>query len=592
MTINRRTFGLAAIAALATSRLQSDDQPRKPPQRLPLPHDGVLQAAADLARLPILDQPHQWYIWFQDAAQDRYRLAYQLALNLGTSRAQFVAKATPVGPNLLRLDKRVWFPDQPTPQEAAVGITPPRIAFEQILGTYIDPTFYVDAAKTAADIVTAQAVKLIAPGSQTVLASIAAGTPVTPLGPTSGRLSWVQYRNLKGWLPTASIQQRTPGIGGVFSPAIRAYGDVERAANYLQQAAGAVPIVEADRWLVHSLRATKGGLYYKLQGLVSPDGRRRVTLDQYFSLFGANEAAAEALNGNDFVPVFRSQITGVSRRIVAFFGRATRPSQGAPLITWTQDVAADNIVPAKGPIYNLFPGVFKPDGSEIIATKSTGLPSYTLWNGRNELQDFATDNIASDHRIPDPHRKRLTPGISCIRCHEDGYRDAPSGIQQIANSRGDGTTPVLLTDLAELAKGRTLEEISAEFIEKYSGDTAAALDNARDAYALIVKRMTRPTPHAEGLEVTEAHGLISQAYQRYEFDPIDPIEVMRRLGYVCETNADALELFGRVVPKESPESTSVATIRAYQPGIPQTTVTREYFEDVYQPLLSRSMQNR
>ena len=270
----------------------------------------------------------------------------------------------------------------------------------------------------------------------------------------------------------------------------------------------AVPIVYGPRWLGQSLRTLEGGLYYKLRGW------DKLSQTEWLAEFGANEAASEALAGNSFAGKFRSNVTSKPRRGVVFFGVATRPTSGFPLVALTQDISDGQTDPKQHPIYSLLKFEFA--ASELIAVLPNGFPAAFLANAKGEIQTFVPPDIAKDHTIPPPHTALLEPLMSCGRCHgpDDFYKPFSNDVKRLLR-RID-----VYGDLGKRDQLQAVDEIAG----KYSGEI-------EDAFVLARNACERACFRATGFGTADCWRFIVTEWDAYRYDDVTTQRAALELGF-------------------------------------------------------------
>ena len=561
------------------------------PAYLPLPHELVQAAAADMQALPLEDQPHQQYFSFRDPDSD-YRLPFNVTLNLAVNRGSLQLQATPVGSYLVRIDKRQWLPRQNN-VERELRLTPPRENFDRILNSYVDETYTVDAADDQVDvIVTVGAVPL--KSRDRVLVEIPAGHSIRVLGrQVLGGIKWLKTSHA-GRVGFVRADQCRSSRGPVPVPALHITQDARasEAYQYMVTMTGvASPIVDAERWTVFSLRQTAGGLYYRLVG--AEDGNRRLTQKEIERQYGVDAAASLDFRSTNGIGMWRATPTGSARRILVNTGIAVNPALGVGVNAVTEDrFKGDEQVDAH-PIFNLLPdGGFVPQGKEALFTKPNGLWAAYLFNGKGELVDAAPGNLASDRTIPSPHVTELEPAISCIRCHaaDDGWPAAPNSVAKLLARGKDGRRLSVVGDVTQLHDGRSAAEVLNEIASLYQGDASVALRAARDTFHMACKNMTRG-PDGEGLGAKDACEAIGMAFNAYAYDPITPQAALRELGISVGDDATAVVYLNRLLPPlpDGREDPTITTIKRFDPNDLTFVISRQVWAQVYPATLHRAL---
>ena len=543
--------------------------------------DAVQAAAADLAAMPIVDQPHQFYLWVRNPTRKtRGGLIY--ALN-SVSRAQINLKPYEThGGRLMRLDLREWKAEKSD-----------RERFERVIASYVDPYFYV-ATGTIQDVPAGGVDPL------SLLRLPAGAVPVLPFEVIRRDSKYVTLRcrpfnyNGKKWTSArvsatdfkrATNQGSKPGgIGGTvaagresprFSPLL-----VELAPDAtlaMQSLTGrVVSIVDAERWLVHSLSTIDGGIYYDLMGFTG------LTQDQWLELWGAD--IEDARRQSEYIGQWESGVTGQPRRAVFTVGRKIRQSTAYPLVVLTEDVAEGSFDPTKHPIYSLG-DTFKHDAVEALAMMSNGYIATAIFDGKGAIQDEAPPEIVAD-RTKLKGSTRLQPAISCIRCHGgvEGWKDMPNHVQTML---GEKVKQWRLRPLAEVGEVGDITKQLMTIAEKYSGDLTLPIKLARDSHHSAVFDST-------GMTAVDAAQAVTDIFNAYQFSPISPQQACAELGVQVD-EASALEMFNQILPPPSEASIGLAledpavhTIRGWGKS-PRYHVSRLSWEANYMANLARAL---
>lgn len=371
--------------------------------------------------------------------------------------------------------------------------------------------------------------------------------------------------------------------GVAFGPHI----DQAAAAELIQHTGHNTPIVYGPAWLGGSLRTLEGGIYYKLRGYDQTDQK------QWLALFGASEAASEALRGNAFAGRLGSNVAGKKpRRAVVFFGIATNPTYGYPLVSLTQDIFDEDVTPDTDPIYSLLD--FKFRATEIIASLPNGFPAAFLANDKGERQDSVPENVAKDHTVPDPHTARLEPLIACGRCHgpDDFYKPFPNNVKRLLSlERAPGQRLDVFGDLTEADQHQAIEKIAG----KYKGDFEDAFILARDAAERAAFRAT-------GMGVEDCWAIISSEWQAHHYDSVTAFQACLELGWLLPVDTSpeqAAKFFRELVPVlpgnaygVSPENPYIASlcdwVKEHEKVSERLDVGRRQWERIYRDAALRA----
>lgn len=323
-----------------------------------------------------------------------------------------------------------------------------------------------------------------------------------------------------------------------------------------------VPVVRADWFVVKSLSSIEGGRYLELRGIEESE-------TTVLSRFGVFEEQSEIVEGDRRVGMFRSNVTGKARSVVALetlIGRA-----------WiTEDLFDEDVNEDNHPIYNLVDNPFR--GREIIVEMGNGLHLYMITDNEGNILREAPPNLVTDHRIPSPNTNRLQAGaISCIRCHGD-----EAGLKTCAN------------DVATLLAGPLRLQGDTAFIDsittRYSGrkfDRSILL--GREDYEAAVDKISNGR-----LDAAKMSDLLSDIYAQYRYDLVTVDQSLEELGFDIKAEG----FTGREVLREVLEfdvgSTPFAiledpAIAALSQGIP---IRRVDFERIHSRLAFRTARIR
>jgi hypothetical protein len=275
-----------------------------------------------------------------------------------------------------------------------------------------------------------------------------------------------------------------------------------------------VPIIDGRQLMVSALTTLEGGCYYDFRGIKSG-----TTLPEYLASRGASEGQVASLESLEKAVVLHSGVTAKERMVSVFRGAGVRASVGGGLVAITFDPFDEDRDPGSSAVRNLLE--FRGRGSEVILELSNGFHEWTLFNEQGKLVTVAPPNLASDHRIPEPHTRNLQPGISCIRCHaaEDGWRGLTNDVPRILAAGTD-----IFGDLSD--PGDRLKSVQL-LAGLYSGDWFEA-----GVGPLAVGRLTydRACFQVTGRPVDETSLLISTMFEGYAYTPLDAWAVARELG--------------------------------------------------------------
>lgn len=512
-----------------------------------------------------------WYVWIRDSEDDELIDVYDWVLNYGTSRAEVPLRTTKIRGGaagvLLRLDRREWFPTLSS-----------QTNFVDIVEEYVDPHFYDYQALLQ------QPIKILETSQSGSHVRISCD-PYVKDGKryTSKWITPEEYEELNASHVAEFIDVRQ------FNPAVLSLA--RESADTLKEVTGLnVPIVEAERWLVHSLRTLDGGLYYRLQGYRDADGKG-VNQQQWLDLFGVSEDDAAKADAEEFIGLWRSNVTAKARRAKFLQGRLVRPSVGSALTVITQDPADGDIETGQHPLYSLFD--FKFAATEVLAMRPNGTVAYALFSDDGELQDAAPDDIVSDHTVPTPHTTRVESAISCIRCHgpDSQWRPMPNQVKTLLSTEfADNRRLRVFTDLSD--PKRTQDEVLHGLAVRYSGDLTLPLRLARDAVEFTSARLVDFTLEADGYAV-EAAARVARRFEKYVYTPITPQEALRTLG-VRTTDVVAMEILKNLNPIGNSDVAVLAdpayvTLLLHEKD-DSLVVTRQDWERIYASVLGTAIE--
>lgn len=556
------------------------------------PDTAVKLAAQDARALAAVDPvqaANSWYVWLRDPADKDFETIYDYVLNNAVSRADILLRADRIRSGtdvLLRIDKRRWLPD-----------TKSRANFDGIVNAYCDPNFYVLGEDTVGGVAGVAQTKT---EEDVVRELFTQQHPTLVFKAVKSRndknqvLVTTEPYNLDGKAYSAAYvvlgAAAAPVASGIlFGPVVQSTA-AKDAQDLMTITGMTVPIVEAERWMVFSLRTLDGGLYYRLQGLDDGKGKR-LTQDEWLAGFGADEKRSISLGGRELIGMWASNVTGKPRRAQFMYGINMRPSAGQPLVVITQDNLDETKDVTIHPMYSLLDNRY--DATEILATRSNGLIAYGLFDGNGGLQDAAPDNLVRDHTIPKPFTNRLESAISCIRCHgpHDQWQPMANQVKTILSSSTSGAQLAVIGD--GTAKNSDVATLNIELAKLYSGDLSIPLELARNSYEAACAKLTgvvREQPdHAKWIV-----SVLTDRYDRYLYKLITPQEALRTLGVSCDTPEESAAMFDLLLPavskEEGPKLTDVAiaSLRLYAKDN-TLTILRTDWERIYQSALAYSV---
>lgn len=342
------------------------------------------------------------------------------------------------------------------------------------------------------------------------------------------------------------------------------------------------PLLRADYFLRRLTTSFDDGLYYHFAGFIR-DGHK-LTEAEIFRTVGLDVLLSRAVEGDDRAGMFQSGVTEKPRIVEQVQGAV-----GRARITY--DVFDEDVSAERHAIYNLLDGPEKSRGKEIIFERANGLHGFILTDGKGQLVTEAPPQLAADHRLPEPKTRRLSPPLSCIRCHasESGVRTVRNEVPALLAEPADGFD--LLDDLSSKA-GRvaTVDRLAGLY---GAGDKfQQGIFASRLAYADAVWTATRGAGvHDSEQVVPKVSGLLVEQVGDYLY-PRSPIEgpvnadrAALEWGYKVEPGKGAAFLSQVLKPGKvdvlidgQPVAFADPGIRALQRGL---TIRRADMERIY-----------
>jgi hypothetical protein len=505
-----------------------------PITKLPGPNDALILAWADSQRLAPTDRLFTRYIWVRNGnALDAKAVSF--AMNV-VSRATPIARPQPISKDsllLLRLDVRAYAPQKADLEEWL------RL-WEEL---QFDPRFSLlitQGTLKALDLDKLKGVHGWVVGTANILENSEPYRDETTGRTVQGR--WVSKR-VNGLMELKDVRDieviRLPGQ--FLDQTI-----YNRLVNLLGTQA---PVVSDDYFLGRVLSAIKGknaykviygGLYYDLAGTkrVNKEKQEKGTdEDKLLEQLGVGnvekgvdaKAIFDKLRSDQRVAVFRSGVTGKPRQIEFFRTLSGRIDAGTGLISFTHDLADDDVDIDTHPVANLLN--FTDKAREVIYERRNGLHGYALFNGQGALQDEAPFDVVLDHTIPAPFTQRLQPAISCISCHEaegsDGWKKVTNDVKQLVK-------PDRKLDIfGDTSQKKELIPDTLDRLSLYQGEPERALVRGRDDYASSVLRATGPWPAStkgQADVVQHAGTRVVAVWRGYFYDLVTAGAALRELG--------------------------------------------------------------
>jgi len=546
---------------------------------LPNEANAVALAVADISSMQEYDRPFQRYVWIPDHDDDKIG-AICYAVNLACSNSSMIVYPSKIGGGaLLRWDLRRLCPND----EDLIRLLKIWENFQ------FDPYFHVIVDSDRAIPTNTLQIEPNFEESGSVLQITE--LPSQPTDPTgSSRFvidgqNW--YRSPSGnhmiWVDGKWIKSDPPKPAII--PKLNLPEDIEQVSAYgahcgLEQAVILQSLTQSnssitryDFFLTKILSVIDGGLYYDLVGI--EDGSTQADL---LERLGANITEIEELRSDQKAAIFRSNVTGKPRAILAFQGSGIRPGVGTGLITITQDVGDGSIDPRVDPIKNLLDA--DDDAREFIAERPNGLHLFALFDGDGNIQDEAPPDVVKDHTIPAPHTARLQPAISCIRCHgpDEGLKPFQNDAQTMLKS--------MLDVFDDLSSKQSIPETLDRLAGLYSGNLDKPIRRAKDDYDEAVFRATR------GMSVIKTSAVVSDIYGKYNYDLVTPQVACKELGFEIPSDKAVFYLNQLLPPLQrdeigvSPEDPYLGALKA---GI---GINRYQWEQVFADAAFRVLQTR
>ena len=281
-------------------------------------------------------------------------------------------------------------------------------------------------------------------------------------------------------------------------------------------------IYRADWFLARAMTTIGGGRYYDFRQ-VTRKPEKGSGLDNWLSERGLFVGTTQQVGGERRAAMFRSGVTGKPRRIDLF------PTLAGGLGSITRDVKDGNVRADSHPIRNLLD--FRDDGSEVIVALPNGMLDFLLADARGNIVDEAPPDLVRDHTIPPPHTARLTPMVSCARCHntqaDEGWRVVANDVERLLGSR--------LNVFADVGSGLTAEQAA----DKLAGLYGLPIESAdgmlgrgrRDFAAAMARTASGFRFDATKSIVAEVSSVATGIFDRYAFDQVTPQQAALELGY-------------------------------------------------------------
>ncbi len=495
------------------------EQPQPEPKPAPLtPADAVAMAMADIATLPTEIASQRRYLWCLNASKEEHAaVAYTLNSTWSHSVVDVYPKVLGKG-ELVAIDLRLCAPDDKTEYDRL------RLLWEKL--AVKEPYFHV-------------------PGKYK--------QTVAPYKDKAGKE--INFRWVDGFVEAPYLGQ------GIYD---------------LEQATGSyAPILRADYWMVRSLDAANGGIYYEIRGLEAG----KTKLEDYLVSRGASKEQAQRLRADEKA-VFVSEVTDKPRAVTMFPTSSTRLTTGLGVAAITDDIFDETDDAEFDPMRNFLES--KTDGHEVFVTTPSGWLEFTLFNGKGELVREAPPNLVADRRIPEPHTPRLQGGISCIRCH------GPKEMWQPFTNEVSAMLSKQLNVYGELNTKSSQYDVLQRLAGLYSGDLSEILVQARNGAAKRTFAVMKMQP-------AEAAAALSNTYNDYVFKRVGAKTACFELGIVVpEDDTLGVQTFKNSVPplERVFDDPVIGRLQVEFLDIDRKanrglTLTRRQFELVYADAMSR-----
>jgi len=389
----------------------------------------------------------------------------------------------------------------------------------------------------------------------------------------------------------------------------RALGDTAQLLPQFTQSN--VPIIRLDEFIaqVYSSDAERRGLYYHFIGAIN-DAGERISFTELLRDLGAGKAEVK-------VPILQSKVTGKPRIVHLVYGNTVRPSVGTGLIAYTSDTL-DN---QRGVNWLVDVDAFEAVAlaREVITEAANGTHKYYAF-ADELLLDTVPDNVACNHRLPEPYTTRLAAGAGCISCHSqddnaEGYRTALSDFlelsvrsprfraffqqdqilkqeaakfKQIFANQGQGADVRVLNQDEFIVKQFNDFELFEQLSGEYFGSVERAVNRARQDRATTIQRIAGL--HLPANVDASASTLVGQGIFQilldYEYSAVTPAVALRDIGFDVKDERIASAVFARhtgtALGIDDPVIIALAT------GL---SVDRGTYEDSYEVIIANRAAN-
>lgn len=340
---------------------------------------------------------------------------------------------------------------------------------------------------------------------------------------------------------------------------LRVNGALPEAYEALQvECATEAPIVELRYMLTRLLTTIKGqggdkqifgGLYYEFAGVVRKP-KAGTAEDDFFAKLGVADpekgvTAAkfyERMESERRAAMTFSNVTAKPRRIDL---APTPRTRDGGWVSITHDPNDDDQDATKDPVKSVLDLV--DFAREVRASKPNGFILDALFDKDGALQDEVPFNVAHDHKIPEPHTRRLQPSIGCIRCHGT---DGSMGLKPFRNDVADLIRESgILDDLTQ--RGTLQYAIYKQANDLYGSDPDKFLARARQDYSAAALEATGPWKEGKQADIVKyVSQHVADLFDEYNYRPVDARTALweLRVAKVAE-NAKAAKMLQEMFPK-------------------------------------------
>jgi hypothetical protein len=567
--LDRRTLLKAAVASLLSLKIRADEPPKAGNYqvvRRQTEPEALTVALADASSPANL--PGDWlYIWDPQTTPER-RAAITFVWNSTVSNTARL----PVTPRELDGGRLLAFSrSRSAPKEAdflRIFAVYERLAERDWF--FHDPNQKVKAANQNGRLVVTIGETPLVVG-KSILGAVGAGVRLSVIE-EQGDWICVLHAGKKGWIKRSAAR-------AIEVATVVPYAGYGRVGELMQQLAtitqSQAPILRAETFVRYAY-TTHLGFYYDWFDF------RGKTLDDALQSMGSSVQAFDKTESRSAVAW--SGITEGPRGVSMINVDASLAGAAMPNAFLTDDVDSQNLDPTKSAIYNLYSRIVakKADGGEGIGVLPNGFPLFFIWNGQQQLAELVAQTIATDSTDLTTH-KELRPGISCLRCHQDGFlKFLPNDVLWLQKNGGGWAN--IIGDAEQF--GKDPQEVWDEIAGKYGHDLNFRLNQWRQAMDLHVHR------HC-GQPAEKIIAGVTGLYNSYEYGQYTPERVLDALGYLIRGEASPLEirlLFNQVCPEieDIRVDPHISMLREWNPDSPHSPkIGVRQFETVYSQLALR-----